>query len=505
MLRFPFKTPVITGLVVASMFACVNEQVLEPTVSTANARVAADDADFTIMRGHYILMGSNDQLPASLADDVAKAKGRIGTVMGKVGVATATSDDPDFIAKASRIQGIQAVMPDVSAQWVKPVDQVDSEELADAQSINPPTSTNSNPRFNLQWGHDAIDSPEAWQAGHKGAGVRVAVLDNGFDLDHPDLAGNIVYDKSFVPGEVAQYMIPDPFSHGTHTAGTVAALDNNIGVIGVAPSAKLLLIKVLRDSGSGAFSWIIQGILDAVEQDADIISMSLGGYMPRNGKFLNNNGTPNDPTDDFVVNDTKATQDLITTMTRIINHAHRQGVTVIAAAGNSSIDGNQNKSGMTLPGNLPNVICVSATGPLGWAKSPATTNLDLFAGYSNYGTPDITLAAPGGNGNGTVTGNCTVAGLTRVCRAFDLVFSTGNAPGTAQSYYWSAGTSMATPHVAGVAALIIGKNGGQMDPTRVLAALKASADDLGGPGRDPYYGHGRVNAHKAVMDSGQPQ
>lgn len=483
----------------ASMLACVQEQVLEPTRSSPNARLSADGSDFTIRRGHFILMATAEKLPASLANDVAKANGRIGTLMGRVGVATATSDDPDFATKASRIPGIQSVMADVSAQWVKPIEEVDGAEITDALGINPPTSANTNPRFNLQWGHDAIDSPEAWQAGYKGTGARVAVLDGGFDLDHPDLMGNIVYSKSFVPGQSAQYAPSDPFSHGSHTAGTVAALDNNIGVIGVAPSAKLLLIKVLSDAGSGQFSWMLQGILDAVEQDADIISMSLGGYLPRNGKFLDDNNTPADPSDDFVVSETKEVQALITLMTRVINFAHRQGVTVIAAAGNSSIDGNHNQSGLTLPGNLPNVICVSATGPMGWAINPAT-NLDLFAAYSNYGTPDIILAAPGGGVSLMSSSNCSVAGITRRCRTFDLVFSTGN-----NSYYWSAGTSMATPHVAGVAALLVGKNGGSMDPTRVAAALKASADDLGAPGRDPFYGHGRVNAYQAVTGTSLPQ
>lgn len=502
MLRFSFKTPLITGLVIASVFACVNEQVLPPTGSNPNARAGAEHSDFTIRRGHYILVAATDKLPTNLATDVAKANGRIGTLMGQVGMATATSEDPNFATKAARIAGIQSVVADVSVQWVKPLTVVDYDENIGAQGINPPTSTNTNPRFNLQWGHDAINSPEAWQAGYKGVGVRVAVLDTGFDLDHPDLAGNIVYNQSFVPGQGAQF-VGNGFSHGTHTAGTVAALDNNIGVIGVAPSAKLLLIKVLSDAGSGQFSWMLQGILDAVEQDADIISMSLGGYLPRNGKFLDDNGTPGDPSDDFVVSETKAVQELITMMTHVINYAHKQGVTVIASAGNSSIDGNKDQSGITLPGNLPNVVCISATGPMGWAVDP-TTNLDRFASYSNYGTPDITLAAPGGDF--VLPGNslCTVGGLTRPCWIFDMVLSTANSPGPAR-YSWAAGTSMAAPHVAGVAALIIGKNGGTMDPVRVEAALKASADDLGAPGRDPYYGQGRVNAYKAVTGSSLPQ
>jgi subtilisin family serine protease len=85
--------------------------------------------------------------------------------------------------------------------------------------------------------------------------------------------------------------------------------------------------------------------------------------------------------------------------------------------------------------------------------------------------------------------NCLIAGLVRPCWVFDLVFSTGNG-----GWYWSAGTSMAAPHASGVAALIIGANGGDMKPSQVEAALRSSADDLGKPGNDDFYGAGRVNA-----------
>lgn len=105
----------------------------------------------------------------------------------------------------------------------------------------------------------------------------------------------------------------------------------------------------------------------------------------------------------------------------------------------------------------------------------------------------ITLAAPGGDGVASVTGSCTVGGLTRACNVLDLVFSTG----ALNAYYWSAGTSMATPHVSGVAALIVSKYG-KMHPACLRACLNGGADDLGTPEHDPYYGNGRVNALRSV-------
>ncbi|MFD2571654.1 S8 family serine peptidase [Spirosoma soli] len=480
------KSLFAVGTLLATTFACVNETQLQPNnfINSNGARQGVSETGVKFKTGQYIIIASDESLPADLEASIVKANGKVGRTFGKVGIATATSSDPKFADKAARIAGVRSVIRDAEVQWIDPVanQELKAEDIAALSATNP----NTNQFFSFQWGHKAISSPAAWAAGFQGEGARVAVLDGGFDLTHPDLAGNIVYSKSFVPGEPAQYGLPDAFSHGTHTAGTVAAIDNNIGVVGVAPKAKLLLIKVLADSGSGSFSWMIQGLLDAVEQQADIASMSLGAYLLRNGKYLDDNGTPADPSDDFVGHDAKSVQELINAITRVVSYATKQGVTVIAAAGNDGINGNKDGSGLTIPGNLPNVISISATGPLGWFANRAT-DLDRFASYSNYGTPDITFAAPGGD----------FALFPNANYQYDMVLSTG----ALKSYYFSAGTSMATPHAAGVAALIVGKNGGRMDPTRVEAALRASADDLGAPGRDPLYGYGRVNAYKAVVNA----
>lgn len=154
---------------------------------------------------------------------------------------------------------------------------------------------------------------------------------------------------------------------------------------------------------------------------------------------------------------------------------------------------------MYVPAHSPSVISISATAPRGWALNPTTANLDYLASYSNYGTSDIDFAAPGGDYQYPGDEIVTIGGVTQYAFVFDYVFSAGSSliPGRS-SYYWSVGTSMAGPHAAGVAALIIGQNGGKMDPAHVKAAMRASADDLGKPGRDPYYGYGRVNAFKAI-------
>ncbi|PKV75084.1 S8 family peptidase [Pontibacter ramchanderi] len=492
-----------------ALVGCNPEEDMNPSTElSADATLLSQGvhpkSNVKLRNNHYVVLSSSETLPAGIAAELTAANGEVTSLMEQVGVATVYSDDPAFAAKASKINGVRSVVRDLEVQWYNP-DDMKIVELADVGT--PPASGDNDRFFDLQWGHAAIKASQAWNSGQRGNGARVAVLDSGFDLDHPDLLPNIdmAASRNFVTGENLGYALAGVGSHGTHTAGTIAAADNGIGIIGVAPEAKLILVKVLRDSGSGSFSWMINGIIHATQQNANVINMSLGAAIPRNGRFLNDNGTPEDPSDDFIENDTKAVQELLIAINRATSYATKNGVTVIASAGNAANDGNADKSLLHIPSASTGVISISATAPRGWALNPFSTFMDDFASYSNYGTSDIQFAAPGGdyifayepNGLNVVT----VGPTSQPAYVFDYVFSTGSnlKPGTA-SYYWSVGTSMAGPHAAGVAALIIGKNGGKMDPAHVLAKLRATADDLGKPGRDPYYGYGRVNALRAVTE-----
>ena len=314
--------------------------------------------------------------------------------------------------------------------------------------------------------------------------------------DHPDLAANLntALSASFVEGEGYDVNLPaGAFNHGTHVAGTIAAVDNTIGVVGVAPDAEIVAVKVLSEvTGSGSFGGIIAGIVYAAgpQVDADVINMSLGGTLPKNGYTYEEDGT-------VVKVGANEVADLLTALSKATNYAYQQGTTVIASAGNDARNAEQDKATVSVPGASANVLTISATGPEGWARNPAT-DLDTAAFYTNTGSSLIDFAAPGGDVDSSLrpggTANranwplCTVQGTTNYCYIFDLVLSTITG-----SYGWAAGTSMAAPHAAGVAALIIAENGGSLKPAQVEQIMRARADDLGKRGNDDVYGAGRVS------------
>ena len=423
--------------------------------------------------------GNSDQLLADL-----QAAGAVVTsdLREQIGVLIVDVDSADSI---SGLAGVDAVLEDVMIQYREPIKSDAMISFADASAASPPLTGDDDFFFDLQWGHTAISATDAWAAGHRGAGVRVAVLDSGIDAEHPDLAPNLnaALSKSFIAGEDWNVRPGTFFNHGTHVAGTIAAADNGYGSIGVAPDAEIIAVKVLSEySGSGPFSSILNGIVYAGMAGADVINMSLGSSIQRNC-WANEEGPGN----------AAACADLFTVYARGVKFAQDQGATVISSAGNDARDMDHDKNLRAFPAEVPGVISISATGPTGWALDPLNADLDKLASYSNYGQSGIDFSAPGGDF--VLPGN-DVCGLVVVqyCWAFDMVFSTISG-----GWSWSAGTSMASPHAAGVAALIIGKNGGSMDPQKVEQALRQSADDLGKPGNDDAHGKGRVNALRAVQ------
>lgn len=442
--------------------------------------------------GSFVILGAGGSLPEGLAEAVADAGGTLTIDVAEIGVALASSDVSGFAEAMTGVPGVSAVATNVSMDMSPAT--VRGQGVALGSFSNPPTSGDDDFFYDLQWGHDAIDSPEAWETGVRGAGARLAILDSGIDATHPDLAPNlnVALSASFVPGEGFDEVPLFPgFSHGTHVAGIAAAADNAFGVIGVAPEAELVAIKVLSaQTGAGDVGSIIAGIVHAAQSGADVANMSLGFSMSHRGQLFDASGNE---VGEVPAQDVAA---IWTAMIRAVNYAHHQGVTLIASAGNAGTDGNADQDRIHVPSDLPHVISVAATAPRGWGLDPAT-DLDLPTSYSARGRSVIDVAAPGGAFDPSFAGQiCTVTLITAPCPAFDLVWSTVGA-----GFTFASGTSMAAAHVSGVAALIVSANGGEMHPAQVRAALVRSADDLGQRGRDDIYGRGRVNANAAVGGS----
>jgi type VII secretion-associated serine protease mycosin len=287
------------------------------------------------------------------------------------------------------------------------------------------------PLRSSQWALDQVTF-EAARAAVDTAGVVVAVIDTGVDASHEDLAGAVLPGWDFVRG------VPggdhDPYGHGTHVAGIVAATaGNGLGVAGAAPGVRILPVRVLGDDGYGWTSDIAKGIRWAADQGADVINLSLGGTS---GAGIYRSAI------DYAVN--------------------TKGAVVVAAAGNEYQDGNP----VEYPAADPDTLAVGAT-----------TSKGQRAWFSNTGTY-VDLAAPGSS----IIAPCPV--LASIC-------------GDPSGYRRLSGTSMATPYVAAAAALLRAAHP-DASPRQVRTWLESTATDAGAPGPDVEFGAGIVSPLAAL-------
>ncbi len=338
-----------------------------------------------------------------------------------------------------------------------------------------------------QWHMDAINAPAAWAAGRTGSpDVTVAIIDSGLDDQHLDLRGRVDASRSIslLPAGELDYLIRDVLfpgrpdwsdfnTHGTHVGAT--AVSNGVVGAGVTENATLMAVKVCRYNNSCSGGAILAGVLHAADNGADVANMSLGGSFDRN---LSGAGG------------------FIGLINRVFNYADRQGMLVVVSAGNSAIDLDNDGPGYKTYCNTPSAFCVSATGPQSTAdiRVGPFFDIDAPASYTNYGRSAVDVAAPGGDSNGFVWAACSStqvvvqAGTGRILR--------GGCTAGPSFITAKAGTSMASPHVTGLAALLVEDFG--RSPRRIKSQIQRSADDLGPRGTDPFYGRGRINVAEAL-------
>ena len=494
----------------------------------------------------YIVLYQSQAVPADAASTIAQAGGKLVYSYPQIGVVIASSDNTAFRASLmtdSRIDGVSAT----SAFATKINDgTVKGESSTDANGP-PPGNLPNSPASDtdslspLQWDMRQIHTPEAHAITGGSPSVLVGDIDTGLDYRHPDLRQNVDSADSVnclsgtpVPGEVAAN---DDNGHGTHTAGTIAAASNGIGIVGVAPHVHIAAIKAGNADGFFFPEAVVCAFMWAGTHHFDVTNNS---YFA--DPFLYN--CRNDPVQRAIW---KAEQ-------RAIRFAQQQGVTVVAAATNESEDLSHPTQDVTSPDNttpvarevtnacvvipveISGVIGVSADGHNRQdvsANNPNGTGY-LKSFYSSYGVSAVEVVAPGGD---SIFGRTPQAPNGRVLSTWPpnipctrSVKETGDPEEPTTVYCYLQGTSMASPHVAGVAALSISRYGdlnnpqnGKLRPGQVQALIQQTADPQpcpqtlppgysafvglnsglpqtcqGGTGHNYWYGNGQVNALNAV-------
>jgi subtilisin family serine protease len=462
----------------------------------------------------YVIVYQRQAVPADAAERIERAGGRLLAEYNAIGVAVADSDSDLFrrhLLRDSRVAG--AASTELSG--LEGAAGVAAEGPPGGELPNAP-ATDADTFSGLQWNMEQIHAKEAHAITGGSPAVTVAVIDTGIDRLHPDLAVNVdPRSVSCVNG------FPDPnpaawnddSGHGTHVAGIIAAASNGIGVVGVAPNVKIAAIKAS----------VRVGQRDIFRPEAVVCALMWAGQNHldvANNSYTVDQDLVTDPLDFFCRNEADD-KVVIKAVQRATRYARTQGVTLVASAGNSGLDlahpplGNEC---LRLPSELPGVVTVSSVGR--FEQKAAVPP-------SNFGVGVIDVTAPGGDATqpapppaglvlSTYPSDPVLWAMTVLCDPIQgppCPRSPLAEPGTAY-YRYMAGTSMAAAHVSGVAALIVSRFGdtqspqnGKLRPGRVEAIIQQTADPIPCPPApttceggetNGWYGHGRVNALRAV-------
>jgi subtilisin family serine protease len=512
---------------VSLVVACVVASLLLAPNAATSATVAINNqsAALTATPQNYIVLYKGSAITQGARNAIVQAGGTLVYAYDQIGVAIVSSANASFreylllldksVENASATERFAVQLNDATDAEGPPSGDLTNSPATDADSLS-----------GLQWDMRQIKSPEAHAITGGSPSVLVGDIDTGLDYRHPDLRANVDDANSVncvsgapVPGMVAAN---DDNGHGTHTAGTIAAASNGIGIVGVAPNVKIAGVKAGNAAGYFFPEAIICAFMWVGTHHFDVTNNS---YFA--DPYLFN--CRNDPVQHAIW---KAEQ-------RAIRFALQEGVTVVAAEGNESEDLAHPTVDATSPDdstpvvrsvtNACVVIPVEISGVIGVT---ATGDLRRKSFYSNFGVGLTQVAAPGGDSRQLTA----AAPNGRVLSTYPpnqpcarSVQETGDVQEPTTVYCYLQGTSMASPHVAGLAALVISRYGdgktpqnGKLRPAQVQAIIAQTADpqpcptDLtpyatspgtesgapqscqGGTGYNSWYGNGIVNALSAV-------
>ena len=496
----------------------------------------------------YVVLYAQTAVPADSARTIQNAGGTVVASYGQIGVVIAESTSLTFRERLLRDMRIENVSSTAGfGVQIGPVEDASHDGDGGPGDLPNAPAADADTFSGLQWDMRQIHTPEAHAITGGSPAVVVGDIDTGLDKDHPDLVANIDFSRSVSCESGAPNQSPaawdDRNGHGTHTAGTVAAASNGIGIVGVAPNVKVAGIKSSTDEGFFFPEMVICSFMWAGTHQIDVTNNS---YFA--DPFLYN--CRNDP----------AQRAIWKAEMRAIMFAQRNGVTVIASQGNDSDDrahpafdvtspdfppGAEEEREITnacvvIPDEIPGVVGVTAVGNARQTDGDDDPNDYQKSFYSSYGVGVAEVTAPGGDSR-FVTAE---APNGRVLSTWPQEIPCARqevdpGPPVASTYCYLQGTSMAAPHAVGTAALIISRFGnlnspqnGKMRPSAVAAYLQQTADPQpcptvipppplyptrpapageegalqecqGGPGYTSWYGSGQVNALRAVLhDSG---
>jgi subtilisin family serine protease len=434
-------------------------------------------------------VGSTVTAATSTDQYIVKTKGRtlptdVDTVHEMPGVDYAVvRGDADTLDQS---RAVKDYAPDIELTLEEP-DTPD--ELADERDLfDLPESLNDADLYDLEWDKQVQNIREAHEIS-RGEGTRIAIIDDGVYADHPDLDVNEALSQNFSGDDNGTGALFD--DHGTHVAGTAAASDNGTGVVGTAPGAEVVDLRVFS-GGTASFGAILAAIAYATAIDADVANLSLGAYpVPRQGQGSFYGGALN----------------------KTMTFANKEDTLLVIAAGNDSANLQKDKNLISLPNEGAQGLSVAATGPEGFlfGDDGFSAPPESPASYTNYGTNDIVLGAPGGDLDSSAIGEVAIPNLIG-----DWVLSTTfetpddeeatdddgdgliDAPPSSKTarYGYKQGTSMAAPQVTGAAALVKSANP-DYSANQVEAALKRAADVPDGYDK-AFYGSGFVNVLDAL-------
>ena len=576
------RTPRILAGIAALIAAAIAPAAATQASDTGTEAVESDTTSFLVLY-------ADDASAEAAHAAIAAAGGEITSENSTIGLAQVTSHNADFVRDVRAHAAVKGAGRDRSIGASQPGRgyKFADERLQDERAAKRPHSggpavkpaPGTDALSGYQWDMEMIgvlDDNGELALSERGAGVLVGVIDTGIDGSHPDIAPNFsnALSRNFTtdmpsldgPCEYADCVDPanvDHDGHGTHVAGTIASPENGLGITGVAPEATLVNIRAGQDSGYFFLGPTVDALTYAAEAGIDVVNMSF--YVD---PWLYNCPSADDyvdaPEGKPTPEELAEQQMIYDAMHEALAVANAGGVTMIAAAGNGATDLDTptrfddtspdfpvdetltpteayprtvTDECLDLPSEGPNVMSVSAVGPSG-----------IKSDYSNYGVTEITVAAPGGYfrdffgtkqfrsalneiwapypevvaaANGEITKGGGVPNNEFVLRS-----CTTGADRVCSYYQGIQGTSMAAPHVTGVAALIIGALGGDADPAVVQAIIEQTAADhacpdpafvdytivgrpeswnatcTGTPTLNNFYGNGLVDAAAAVAAAG---